>query len=582
MASQLFEPFTANLNSTGLAKRTLRYSGGSAIMHDPTIKAILAYCYGSMYGVPVAMGKKDDLYFTEVQVDPMQRVAVIYYAATKEIRAGIKKAGSSILSPYTIKRGEMDGSEIILAMIKSFLENQDFSQHFNVVHNFCTTVEKEKFASTPDVDEALAAICDLTRKAIENDGLCVNVTQARVPVLPSDMSRYNPSLVIDGFSNDFSIFTRCPETTSSESAKSEENETFILDPNRKWSEQEQALIPAIPDWYIMPEYVVSACKMVSAKKLGRPVRNIMFRGEAGTGKTEAAKAMAAELHIPYVSLCCHPDMSITDFTGTILPKLDNTSPSSSVSSSTFDMARMPSFLDIQMDPVYAYSMLTGEEKDDATEEEVLSLMLQRAAESPAPASSNGLSYEYSDSPLVKAIRNGWLCEIQEPAIIERAGVLTGLNSLLDTCQQVVLPTGEIVKRHPDCVLVVTTNTNYQGCKEINNSVISRMQFKKDTELPSNEELMERVSRITGFTDNKVLSEMIKVVQEMHTTCLENMITDGSCGVRELIDWVQAYSVLGDIIKSAECTIIPSATADPESQADLRTSCLFTHFSGNKQ
>lgn len=43
-------------------------------------------------------------------------------------------------------------------------------------------------------------------------------------------------------------------------------------------------------------------------KLARPVRNILFRGEAGTGKTEAAKALASALNLPYVSICCHPDM----------------------------------------------------------------------------------------------------------------------------------------------------------------------------------------------------------------------------------------------------------------------------------
>ena len=229
-----------------------------------------------------------------------------------------------------------------------------------------------------------------------------------------------------------------------------------------------------------------------------------------------------------------------------------------------------------MDAAYAYTMLTGEEApENVTGDDVLNLLIEKAVSE--KGESKGLEYEYSDSVLVKAIRYGWLCEIQEPAIIERPGVLTGLNSLLDTCQQVTLPTGEVVKRHPDCVIVVTTNTNYQGCREINNSVISRMQYKKDTELPTESELKERITNITGFEDEDKLSEMIRVINEIHTFCQERMITDGSCGVRELIDWVQSFMVLGSMVEAAECTIIPSASADPENQQEIKIACLNPHF-----
>ena len=127
------------------------------------------------------------------------------------------------------------------------------------------------------------------------------------------------------------------------------------------------------------------------------------------------------------------------------------------------------------------------------------------------------------------------------------------------------------------MIVITTNTNYQGCKEINNSVISRMQYKKDTELPTEAELKERITNITGFEDEDKLSEMIRVINEIHTFCQERMITDGSCGVRELIDWVQSFMVLGSMVEAAECTIIPSASADPENQQEIKIACLNPHF-----
>ena len=104
-----------------------------------------------------------------------------------------------------------------------------------------------------------------------------------------------------------------------------------------------------------------------------------------------------------------------------------------------------------------------------------------------------------------------------------------------------------------------------------------MQYKKDTELPTDADLKERITGITGFDDDEKLSEMIKVIREIHGFCQERMITDGSCGVRELIDWVQSYMVLGSIVEAAECTIIPSARADVDNQQQIKIACLNPHF-----
>ena len=101
-----------------------------------------------------------------------------------------------------------------------------------------------------------------------------------------------------------------------------------------------------------------------------------------------------------------------------------------------------------------------------------------------------------------------------------------------------------------------------------------MQIKDDPELPTEGELAERVTKITGF-DEKILLKMIKVVEEIQTFCQENMITDGCCGVRELIDWVQAYQALGDVIEAAMYTVIPSASTDLNSQAEIKKACLDT-------
>ena len=105
-------------------------------------------------------------------------------------------------------------------------------------------------------------------------------------------------------------------------------------------------------------------------------------------------------------------------------------------------------------------------------------------------------FRYVDTPLVEAIRNGYALELQEPTVIANPGVLVGLNSLLDRCNSVFLPNGETVQRHPDTVIIVTTNNDYAGCKPLNQSVISRMNLVLDLDQPDEETLVERVLGIT--------------------------------------------------------------------------------------
>ncbi len=61
----------------------------------------------------------------------------------------------------------------------------------------------------------------------------------------------------------------------------------------------------LQNWYVIPREVEQVCRHI-AQTTGsqNPMRNIMFRGPAGTGKTEGAKAIAAGLGIPYTFLTC--------------------------------------------------------------------------------------------------------------------------------------------------------------------------------------------------------------------------------------------------------------------------------------
>lgn len=69
---------------------------------------------------------------------------------------------------------------------------------------------------------------------------------------------------------------------------------YVLNPARILTPHEQALVPVLEPWYVLPEEVITICKHAKAST-GRslPMRNFLLRGPAGTGKTEGARAIAA-------------------------------------------------------------------------------------------------------------------------------------------------------------------------------------------------------------------------------------------------------------------------------------------------
>ena len=339
---------------------------------------------------------------------------------------------------------------------------------------------------------------------------------------------------------------------------------YVLE-ERELTEKEQQCVPTLPDWYVVPDEVVSICKHAQqTTRSSRPMRNFLLRGNAGTGKTEGAKAIAAGLGLPYLHLTCSANTEIFDIMGQMMP----------VSQKQNTMVEYPTFEDIRMDAATAYFKLTGEYNETITEDEVYDKLLEVIAEDARKfGDTTKQQFSYVKSPLVQAMRKGYVLELQEPTVISNPGVLVGLNSLLDTCGAVTLPTGERIERHPDTIVIVTTNIGYEGCRSLNQSILSRMDLIMDMEEPDVDTLVKRVSGITGCKEKGRLKIMAEIVASIQQKCRMNMIDDGCCGVRELISWVQSYMICGDLMEAARYTILPSVSADAENRAEIMSTCI---------
>ena len=232
--------------------------------------------------------------------------------------------------------------------------------------------------------------------------------------------------------------------------------------------------------------------------------------------------------------------------------------------------------EIDEDPVGAYYNMTGDFNDEVTAEDVKA-EIERVIKAEEDKKKNEKEFRYVYTPLIEAIKNGYVIEIQEPTVISKQGVLVGLNSLLDNCKAIKLMTGEVIERHPDTVIILTTNTDYNGCKELNQSIVSRMNLIFDMNTPDVKTMTARAMGITGCKDKTIVRKMAETIEKIIKKCSEELITDGSCGMRELISWVQSYMICDDAAAAAEYTVLASATADEESRDSLRSTCVSPVF-----
>jgi MoxR-like ATPase len=137
---------------------------------------------------------------------------------------------------------------------------------------------------------------------------------------------------------------------------------------------------------------------------------------------KGAKAAAAGFGLPYVHITCSANTEIGDLLGAFLPDTKTNAGKNAAAA-----AKYPTFEDIRMDPSTAYHTMTGEYIEDISEEEVYAKLIENIQSGAAVQNNTGQVFNYIETPLVNAIRRGWLCEVQEPSIIANPGVLVGLT-----------------------------------------------------------------------------------------------------------------------------------------------------------
>lgn len=577
------------------------------------IKAVHAMCRcmnGTGEGAVGQIDTNKSVAEYKSSVGPDAYHLVVFDAASGSALASVYDKNTELIEQYVAHPSQRDGAAIFFVLMPFLMSDAEFDETFQEYYD-------QFIAGYPDMakaTESMAILCDNAYRRIKDD-TCpahINITVdksgnlMRVSQGQLDSGSFVPTSVTAG---EFTIFAKTGPAVIKKAGVVVEHTDFVgkypLTPGRTLSALELSLIPKLPEWYIIPPEVVDICKHAQ-KTTGRPMqmRNFLLRGPAGTGKTMGAKAIAAGLGLPYMKYTCSANTEIFDFTGMIFPETDAVSTGSSeldrereilksmggISyANVAKLLRLPDLDDMDYDPAGVYQALTGVENLAATVQDCMSVVLEKVTEKVQALSkraenrqSSGQNYTYVETDFVKALKHGYLVEVQEPSTIIQPGVLVGLNSLLEQEGSITLPTGEIIRRHPDTVVIVTTNVSYEGCRQMNQSVVDRMSLVKDIELPEPEIMVQRAMAVTGCADEYLVSQMVQVVNDMADYCRKNSITDGACGMRSLIDWVISAEISGDPYLSAKYTVISKATADEEDREALITTILDPMFAPKRK
>lgn len=275
--------------------------------------------------------------------------------------------------------------------------------------------------------------------------------------------------------------------------------------------------------------------------------NVLLEGDAGSGKTELAKALSYQLQLPYTKVTCFADMDKSDVFGALLPVTENSEEDGELLEAIYQTESLQGVLDL----IARHFSLTP-----AAAKEKLARLVERIE----TTAENPVQYRFYPSEILRALEKGYLLEIQEPTVIRDASVMVALNSALEANGMLNTPTG-LVRRHPDSVVVITTNRNYQGTRPLNESLRDRMQHAEKMDLPPLEVMVRRGAAKTGFDQEEPLTIMGKAIRLLEETAKANAIK-GVAGMRSYFYWVNTLKQGQDPLVTLYPKVLYKLTTEP--------------------
>jgi len=496
---------------------------------------------------------------------PDGKVHMIVKGSDGKLQGAICDSFTGTLAAYSLgTKADYDATAVVLALMPDLMADDEFKTAYELYEQNMVDGDQPIIAMAMMSDNAYRRLLDPSGPAGINVNLAsVNLSRLKKQQVESGM--FKPDTVLVGSTANFG---GDPSVNSAAKILVETDDFAgkYMFRERDLTADEVKLVPTLPSWYVVSQSAITVCQHAAAALQGFRMRNFLMRGPAGTGKTEDAKACAAGVALPYISETCNPATEIFDIIGQVVPD-------------TGDACEAPggklsfSWDDLLFAPEMVYENVTGQAGENKSIE-LFAAALAKQIGSAAKAAVSGTKFKYVESGLVKALKYGWVCEIREPSVITNQGVLVGLNSILEQDGEIVMPvTGERFIRHPDAVVVMTTNSDYEGCRAMNQSVVDRMDLVLDVIEPSKAVMVQRAMSRTGEEDDDLVTEMVDIVTSVKEKLRDLGDNSGEAGMRSLISWILSTRITKNAYRSALLTVFAKATTDAETREMLVSQTL---------
>lgn len=549
--------------------------GKRATLHSATLRALLTVAdlvNGEDIGAfGYEEGREIGPYYLEYMSDSHTAgtIHMLIYDPKDGLWRGLMKVGDSYSAFPKIGQAHTSGRQLLMllscaSIVEGPLYDEEFSQAF-------FQFQRLKADGFSDINASMNLaflLCDNLYRRIANADNLGNagipfmdngIVNGNIPLIQqTKLKDYIPSVVKFGTFRVFWEKTKRVGRTIKDLKEKYKREIPL-------TAEESARIPQLPETYDVPEDVVKIAEAICQT----PMRVFMMAGESGTGKTTSAKMIAQLLGLPYYSFTCGEATDEIDLVSSMIPNTGSQTVPTNVS--------IPRFRDMMMDPATALAQVTGVYEENAGPEYVFQKILKCLYEEGYQAGQREKDYVMVESSIVTGCRRPSVVEIQEPSVISKPGTLVKLNGLLDDGAAITLTNGEVVKRNPETVIILTTNMDYRGCKGFNESVLSRMRMILYAEPMSAENMMKRVVKKIPVKNQSQLKAMADTVCAIQKYCREEMVTGGVCGYREYEDWVWATQIEGDVCQAAWDTVVAKAAPGKEERQEIYKTQILTRF-----
>lgn len=259
--------------------------GTQATLCSTVVKAVNAVC-ACMNGTDLgAVGIIDHRTVAEYKsaTGPDAYHLVVYDSNNGAILASVYDKNTETFESYVLNSSGRDGAAVMMAMFPVLDKDEEFAENFTAYYDQYISGFSDLAAAT----NSMAILCDNVYRRVKDEKCLAHIKAAvdksgnlmRVSQAQLDSGAFTPTNVTAG---EFTIFANTGPAPIKKASTVVEHSDFVgkyeCHP-RLFTPQEQALIPELPEWYIIPPEVVACVQIVQAL-FTRPGHNGKIRSHA--------------------------------------------------------------------------------------------------------------------------------------------------------------------------------------------------------------------------------------------------------------------------------------------------------------